>query len=132
MKNVLTEIDKILLEVLQKDFPLVFRPFDHFAGVCGISEEEVILRVKKLISEGIIREISAIFNAGRLGYKSTLVALKAPGGLEDNIAGIISRHPGVSHNYFRNYKYNLWFTLTIMEETGFKDVEIGRPTRQIR
>ena len=121
MKNVLTEIDKTLLEVLQKDFPLVSRPFDHFAGVCGISEEEVILRIKKLISEGIIREISAIFNAGRLGYKSTLVALRAPEGLEDNIAGIINRHPGVSHNYFRNYKYNLWFTLVIMEETGFKE-----------
>jgi DNA-binding Lrp family transcriptional regulator len=121
MKNGLNETDKILLEALQKDFPLVSKPFDLFAGICGITEDEVIQSVERLISDGVIREISAIFNAVELGYKSTLVALSAPAGSEDRIAGIINTHPGVSHNYYRDYKYNIWFTITIMEETDFEE-----------
>jgi DNA-binding Lrp family transcriptional regulator len=121
MNHRLTQTDKTLLELLQRDFPLVSRPFEHISSICGIPENEVIRRVNGLISRGFVREISAIFNAGRLGYKSTLVALSASAGSEDSMAEIINAHPGVSHNYFRNHKYNIWFTITVKEKIGFKE-----------
>src|SRR4029078_3964677 len=31
----------------------------------------------------------------------------------DDAAEVISRHPGVSHNYKRNHAYNLWYTLAV-------------------
>jgi len=34
----------------------------------------------------------------------------------DEVAGIISKHSGVSHNYAREHKYNLWFTLTLSSD----------------
>jgi len=115
----LTETDKILLEKIQKDFPLVSRPFDYFGSICGISEDEVISKTVTLVSKGIIREISAIFNSGRLGYKSTLIALETPDDSIETVARTINSHAGVSHNYLRNYKYNIWFTLTIKEDKDF-------------
>ena len=85
MITTLTEKDKILLEEIQKDFPLVSRPFDHIGSVCYMTEDEVIKKIASMISKGVIREISAIFNANALGYKSILVAVEAP---EDSIESI--------------------------------------------
>jgi len=31
----------------------------------------------------------------------------------DEAAAIISRHPGVSHNYLRNHTFNLWYTIAV-------------------
>ena len=38
----------------------------------------------------------------------------------DRVAGRVSEHPGVSHNYGRDHTYNLWFTLTL---PGERDLE---------
>ena len=31
----------------------------------------------------------------------------------DKTVEILNSHPGISHNYERNHKYNIWFTLAI-------------------
>lgn len=112
-KNILDIKDKELLNRLQASFPLVERPFHQLAQGMGIGEKEVMQRVRHLKEQGIIREIGAIFDAQRLCYQSTLVAVCLPPSQLDKAAEIINRHPGVSHNYARRNEYNLWFTLTI-------------------
>jgi DNA-binding Lrp family transcriptional regulator len=39
----------------------------------------------------------------------------------DEAAAIISRHPGVSHNYKRNHSYNLWYTLAVPPGEDFDE-----------
>ena len=114
----LTDIDKKILEEVQLDFPLIERPFNEIAKRIGISEEEIISRITYLKKENIIRDISAIFKAGPLGYKSTLVAVKTDD--PETTAEIINGHPGVSHNYLREHSYNVWFTITILKELDFE------------
>ncbi len=114
----LTDIDKRLLEEIQHDFPLTDRPYKEIGKCIGISENEIISRIHDLKKKNIIRDISAIFNAGSLGYKSTLVAVRSND--PSATAVKINRHPGVSHNYLREHLFNLWFTLTIREEYDFK------------
>ncbi|NTW76987.1 MAG: AsnC family protein, partial [Syntrophaceae bacterium] len=41
------EIDKKILNILQKEFPLTERPFLAVAEKCELSEEEVISRIQK-------------------------------------------------------------------------------------
>ena len=60
-----------------------------------------------------MRQLSAIFDTRRLGYKSSLVAMKIDPDKLDYVAQQINRHPGVSHNYERNHEFNLWFTLAV-------------------
>lgn len=109
----LNEIDRALLNLLQSDFPLVPRPFAALGERLAISEGEVMERVKRLKGEGLIRQISAIFDSRALGYRSTLAALRVPQERLEEVASIVSSHSGVSHNYARDHTYNLWFTLTI-------------------
>jgi DNA-binding Lrp family transcriptional regulator len=115
---ILTDIDKKILEEVQLDFPLSERPFEVIGKRIGISEKEIISRVTYLKEENIIRDISAIFKAGPLGYKSTLVAVKTDD--SETAAERISGHPGVSHNYLREHMYNVWFTITIRKELDFE------------
>lgn len=105
--------DRRLLNAMQKDVPLVSRPFAAIGEGLGMSEDEVLSRARRLKEDGIIRQISAIFDSRRLGYSSTLVAMDIPEEALEESAGRISEHAGVSHNYKRDNPFNLWFTLTL-------------------
>ena len=107
-------IDRKLLNLIQSKFPMVERPYLELAGELEIGEEEVIARLEELKRQNVVRQISAIFDTRRLGYKTTLVAFAyEPEQLHEG-ALFINRHPGVSHNYAREGSYyNLWFTLAV-------------------
>jgi DNA-binding Lrp family transcriptional regulator len=117
-------VDQRLLEEIQHDLPLESHPFQALGRRLGLQEHAVIEQVEKLLEQGIIREISAILDGSRIGYKSTLVAVRVSDERISEIADRISSHPGVSHNYQREHLYNLWFTLSIPREKEF-DQEIN-------
>ncbi|MFQ6030415.1 MAG: Lrp/AsnC family transcriptional regulator, partial [Dehalococcoidia bacterium] len=106
--------DRKLLNLIQSQFPLVDQPYQQLGEELGITEEQVIDRLTELKRQNVVRQISAIFDTRRLGYKTTLVAMAyEPESLHDS-ALFINRHPGVSHNYAREGSYyNLWFTLAV-------------------
>lgn len=107
------QIDKDLLNALQTSFPLDPKPFETLGKRLGISEDEVMARVRNLKKSDLLRQISAIFDSAALGYSSVLAALRVDPEELDRAAAIVSRHRGVSHNYSRNHDFNLWFTLTV-------------------
>ncbi len=114
------QIDRQLLDWIQRDFPLVSRPFFNLGEKLGIDEGQVLERVRRLTQDGIIRQIGPIYSASHLGYHSTLAAFSVKSARIDSVAERVSSHPGVSHNYARDHLYNLWFTLTI---PGNQDLE---------
>ena len=105
------EIDIELLNIIQINFPITLRPYKSIAEILDISEEDVLNRIKKLKDEDKIRKIGVTFNSKQLGYKSTLCALTVPADRLDEVAEIINSYEGVTHNYVRKHKYNVWFTL---------------------
>ena len=107
----LDETDKKLLNLMQGSFELCAQPFAHVAQLAGISEDEVLQRVKRLLDGRIIREITPIFDTRALGYSSMLVAAKVDPEYPHRAAQFINTHPGVTHNYLRDHDFNLWFTL---------------------
>lgn len=117
MRSSIDPIDARLLEILQRDFPLVPRPFEAIAAALEITAEDVMERIQRLKRDRIIRQISAIFDSAALGYKSSLVAFKIPPEMIDTVAERVSAHPGVSHCYSRDADFNLWFTITVPPET---------------
>ncbi len=116
----LDETDKKLLNDIQWVFPLADRPFLEIGNKYGISEDEVMRRIKSMKEAGLIRQISAIFDTRRLGYKSALIAFAIRPDKLDQVAEKINEHPGVSHNYERNHEYNMWFTLAVPPDADMK------------
>lgn len=109
----LDAVDRRLLEQVQRGVPLVPRPFAALGQELGLAEGETLARLERLKAEGLIRQIGAIFHTRRLGYGSTLAAFHLPPARLEAAAAVVSRHPGVSHNYARPHRYNLWFTLAV-------------------
>jgi DNA-binding Lrp family transcriptional regulator len=113
--------DRKLLNLIQSRFPLADQPYQELGQGLGqgpgIDEAEVIHRLMELKRQNVLRQISAIFDTRRLGYKTTLVAMAYAPELLHRGALAINRHPGVSHNYAREGSYyNLWFTLAVPPE----------------
>jgi DNA-binding Lrp family transcriptional regulator len=105
--------DKAILNLVQWDFPLTHRPFAEIGKRLNISEEDAMKRIEAIKETGIIRQINAIFDTRRLGYKSALVAMSIKPEKLEEVANKINEHPGVSHNYERDHEYNLWFTIAV-------------------
>ncbi|MGQ9629026.1 MAG: siroheme decarboxylase subunit beta [bacterium] len=104
-------LDGKLLNRLQEGMPLVREPFAEIAADLRIPTASAMEKIRKLRGDGIIRWIGAIFDTQSLGYRSALVAFSSESDRIDDVAEVVSAHPGVSHNYGRDHKYNLWFTI---------------------
>jgi len=86
----------------------------------GVSSDEVIQRIERLKAKGVIRLIGPVFSPGRIGYQTSLVAMKVAADKLDEAAEIINAHPGVSHCYERDHDFNFWFTLAIPVATDIE------------
>ena len=109
--TVLTDFDKRLLNLLQGNLPVCSRPFARLAEMLGTTEEHVLERLDALKADGFLRRIGTFFNSERLGYQGTLIALCVTPEQLSSVAQAVNRYTGVTHNYEREGKYNLWFTL---------------------
>ena len=106
-----TPSENLVLERIQKGIPCSPEPYHEIAKSAGLAEDAVISVVHSLRRKKIIRNISAIFNGKMLGYSMSLVALQVKDDRVEHAAEIINSHPGVSHNYLRRHKFNIWYTL---------------------
>jgi siroheme decarboxylase len=106
-------LDKKLLNDIQWVFPLTERPYLEISKRYNVSESEIMQRITYMKKLGLIRQINAIFDTRRLGYKSALIAFAIRPDKIDYVANEVNKHPGVSHNYERNHDFNMWFTLAI-------------------
>lgn len=108
----LEQQDRKLLDLLQNGFPISAAPYLEMAQELGLTEDEVISRVDFLKQQGIVRRIGAVLDARMMGYQSTLCACQVEPLDLEQVAAAVSALPGVTHNYQRDHRYNLWFTLT--------------------
>jgi DNA-binding Lrp family transcriptional regulator len=108
--------DKIILNIIQKEFPVVAEPFKVVAERVGITEDEVLERISRLKQEGIIRRIGAVFDSKKMGFVSTLCAARVPEDTLKAFVDVVNSYAGVTHNYRRNHEYNVWFTFIAPDE----------------
>ena len=107
----LDEMDRLILNEIQSNFPIDAEPYLELAEKLGCSEAEVLERVQNLKDRAIIRRIGANCNSRKLGYTSTLCAARVPQDHMKKFVEVVNSYPGVTHNYRRDHAYNIWFTL---------------------
>ncbi|MFP4106492.1 MAG: Lrp/AsnC family transcriptional regulator [Phycisphaerae bacterium] len=130
--------DQTILDRIQQSVPLTAEPYGQIAASIGIATADLVRRLDRLRRPGgLIRQISAIFDARMLGYQQTLCALAVPPERLSEVGAFIASHPGVSHCYSRRHEVNLWFTLAVspdstlgLEGTVRAMADRVEPTRQ--
>ena len=118
----LSAFDKSLLNLLQGSLPICSHPFAALAEQLGTDEDTVLARIRELKATGYLRRIGTFFDSYQLGYHGTLVALQVEPDCMTPVAEAINRYPGATHNYEREGKYNLWFTLLTPASEKERDI----------
>jgi len=122
--------DRAIINNLQGGFPVAERPFAEVAATLGLSEEDLISRIGKLLAQGTLTRFGPMYHAERLGGALTLAAMKIPADEFDRVAEIVNSFPEVAHNYARDHAFNMWFVLATEtpEEIGRVIADIEHKT----
>lgn len=116
MENIaLDDLDSKILDQMQNAFPLEERPYDIIAQRLGIDVDKLWARITKLVDDGVIRRIGASLNSKKLGYASTLAAIRVPADALDHAADVVGSYCEVTHSYLRDDVFNIWFTLIAVD-----------------
>lgn len=110
-----------LLNMIQNDFPIESRPFLALTKKLDMTEEEIIESVKKLKEQGYVRRLGGVFDSKKLGYRGILCAMEVTKDRIEEVAQIVNDYQCVTHNYLRNHKFNMWFTMIVPSSSSLQD-----------
>ena len=109
------DTDIKILHELQDNFPLKERPYDIIAEMLQIPVGELLDRIQRLLDDGVIRRLGASFDSNKLGFSSTLAAVRIEPARIEQAAEIIGHFPEVTHSYLRKDVFNIWFTIIAVD-----------------
>jgi siroheme decarboxylase len=115
MKN-LTAPELSIARFIQKDIPLVSRPFEKIASLCNQKENDVLDSIRTMLQKGLIRRFGAIIRHQKSGFnKNALVVWAVPPEQLEKTGEKMASCNFISHCYARKpafrKKYNLFTML---------------------
>ena len=118
----LSTVDIKIIKELQKNLPLVSKPYQEIATRIGITEKELLDRIKTMKEEGYIRRLGAALRHREVGINANaMIVWEVPEEDCERMGNAISAFPEVTHCYQRPTKENWPFSIFAM---------IHFPTRQ--
>ena len=105
------DLDRRLINRLQRGLPLVPQPWEALADELGSSPEQLRMRVQALLDDGTLTRFGPMFDIERVGGAFTLAALAVPEQRFDAVAEQLNALSEVAHNYRREHAWNMWFVL---------------------
>jgi len=122
------DLDRKIINVLQKGFPLVEEPYAEVAVQLGIEEKELLKRLSCLLEDKTLTRFGPMYDAQKLGGAFSLVAIRVPDDDFDKVTEIVNSYPEVAHNYHRDHDFNMWYVLAT--EAPQKIEEVNRDIEQ--
>jgi siroheme decarboxylase len=144
----LEKIDLDILKLAQGDLPISEEPFAAWASELGISQDELISRLKRFKETGLIRDFKAILRHQKAGILANAIVTWAVEEEKVEEAGkVLSGYEAITHCYERPDfgAYNI-FTMIhaktkkdlldmvskISEKTGLRDYKIFWSKREFK
>lgn len=103
--------DRRIINALQGGFDLCERPYRAAGARLGLSEQELIDRLGRLVESGALSRFGPMYNAERAGGAVTLCAIAVPEERFEEVAELVNCHREVAHNYARAHELNMWFVI---------------------
>lgn len=103
--------DARLIDRLHGDLPLKDHPFAAVGAELGLSEDEVLDRLRRLLSTGVLSRFGPLYQIERVGGRFVLAALEVPADRFAEVTAIVNALPEVAHNYRREHVFNMWFVV---------------------
>ena len=104
-------IDAGIVNCLQEGLPVCVRPFDDVAATLGLSVDELLSRVQRLLDDKVLTRFGPMYNAENMGGALSLCAMQVPANRYEQVTAAVNAFPEVAHNYERDHLLNMWFVL---------------------
>lgn len=142
--------DRMIINEIQQDLPLVSHPFAQMSARLGLGENEFILHCTSLLQRRIMRRFGAALNHHKAGFTANaMTCWIVPAEKVDTIGKKLALLPQVSHCYEREtnplWQYNIFAMIhghireecrktaeSISSETGITDCLMLFSTREIK
>lgn len=113
--------DRRVIDELQGGFPLSPEPYAAVADKLGISEQDLLQRLERLLSERTLTRFGPMYQIERIGGAFTLAALAVPEERFEEVTAAVNALPQVAHNYRREHALNMWFVLATETPAGITE-----------
>lgn len=138
----LTEKEKSLIRIIQDDMPITERPYKAIADSLGLSEEDVIAKIKEFREKGYIRRFGATLRHREAGIMANGMGIwMVPKEDVQRVGKIMASFKEVTHCYerptFADWPYNVYTMIhgktredceaiakKISEATGIKEYSL--------
>ncbi|HZP87928.1 MAG TPA: Lrp/AsnC family transcriptional regulator [Burkholderiales bacterium] len=110
---VLDDVDRVILNRLQRGFPLCERPYQAVADELAIGEDELLARLRSLLESGTLTRFGPLYQIERAGGAFVLAAMEIPPEDVERVAALVNALPEVAHNYLRTHRLNMWFVVAV-------------------
>jgi len=114
-------VDRQIIDKLQGDFPLCERPYAVAAERLGIAEDELLVRLQRLLDARVLTRFGPMVQIERMGGAFVLAALAVPEARYDEVTALVNALPQVAHNYRREHALNMWFVLATETPAGIAE-----------
>ena len=146
----LSQIDRLIVNELQQDLPLILSPFTDMSARLGMEVEDFLARCRSLKQRGIMRRFGAAINHKEAGFKANaMVCWVAPPNMVNAVGQKLASLREVSHCYERKtnplWQYNLFAIIhshtreaceevasRVSSETGLKDYVLLFSTKEFK
>lgn len=146
----LSLLEKQVIASIQKDLPLVERPYHQLAQKIGTTEAKFLEVMEKLVEKGVIRRFGATLRHQKSGFSANaMVAWQVPEEEIQSVGHQMAQSPAVSHCYRRDPKptwpYNLYTMIhatsenrchktaqALSEKTGVKTYQLLFSRRELK
>jgi len=118
----ISDTDREILKFIQGDIPVESHPFLYLAHRLELDEEEIILRIKNLQENGIIRRFAAILAHYQAGFRiNAMLVFKIDVADADRIGSILASYNEISHCYLREVPKEFVYNLFAMIHTDSEE-----------
>ena len=117
----LSAVDRKIIDKLQGEFPICDRPYAEVADRLGITEDQLLQRLERLLADKVLTRFGPMYQIERMGGAFVLAALAVPEDRYDEITALVNALPQVAHNYRREHALNMWFVLATETQAGIAE-----------
>lgn len=143
-------LDKAIIAALQHDFPVTPQPYREIAARLGITEGELLERIRYYQQIGHIRKIGAVLRHREVGFTANVMCVwQVPEEQVEEIGKLFAQHPAVSHCYarpaFPQWPHNIYtmihgrssaqceaFIQELAAQSGIKEYKLLYSVRELK
>ena len=118
----LSAVDRKIIDKLQGEFPICERPYAEVAERLGITEDELLQCLERLLADKVLTRFGPMYQIERMGGAFVLAALAVPEARYEEVTALVNALPQVAHNYRREHALNMWFVLATETQGGIAEV----------